>query len=111
MLYRLIDKLILIGLSVAALFLLFGNAAVGQSIVQKNEYTIACILLIVIVCLATEVLRSQYVSMGILICVGVLSYFLPETTTALPACVYGLLSDKKMEELFHRFHDPSITLS
>ena len=63
---------------------------------QRNEYTIACILLIVIVCLATEVLRNQYVSTVILIGVGVLSYFIPETTTALPACVYGLLSDKKM---------------
>lgn len=104
MLYRLIDKLILIGLSIAALFLLFRSNAGGQSILQKNEYTIACILLIVIVCLATEVLRSQYVSAGILICVGVLSFFVPETTTALPACVYGLLSDKKMEELLRRFH-------
>ena len=104
MLYRLIDKLILIGLSVAALFLLSGNGAGGQSMFQRNEYTIACILLIVIVCLATEVLRNQYVSTVILIGVGVLSYFIPETTTALPACVYGLLSDKKMEELLRQFH-------
>ena len=105
MLYRLIDKLILIGLSVASLFLLIGSAVGGRSIFRTNEYTIACILLIVIVCLTTEVLRSQYVSMGLVICVGVISFFVPETTTALPACVYGLLSDKKMEELLRQYHE------
>ena len=89
MVYRLIDKVILAGLSVAALFLLFGKAD-GRSIIQSNEFSIACVLAIVIALLVTEVFRNQYVSAGVLILAGVLAYFVPETGTAVPACVYGL---------------------
>ena len=104
MVYRLIDKLIIAGLSVASLFLLFVKAADGTSFLQKNEFTIACILAIVIVCLATEVIRNQYVSSGLLICMSVLTFFVPEAVTILPATVYGLFSDQKMDELFLRFN-------
>lgn len=88
----------------AALLLLFGNAD-GLSIVQSNEYTIACILAIVIAFLATEVFRHRFVSAGILIGAGVLAWFFPEIMTALPVCVYGLFSDSKMEEIFSKWHN------
>ena len=104
MVYRLIDKVILAGLSVAALFLLFGKAD-GRSIIQSNEFTIACVLAIVIALLATEVFRNQYVSAGVLILAGVLSYFVPETVTAVPACVYGLFSDSRIEEILTKWHN------
>ncbi|MBR5975287.1 MAG: hypothetical protein IK020_08900 [Clostridiales bacterium] len=104
MVYRLIDKIIIMGLSVTALFLLFGTSSDGKSLLQKNEFTIASILLIVIVCLTTEVLRNQYVSAGLLLVTAALTFVVPETVTALPASVYGIFSDKKMEDLVGKFY-------
>ena len=78
MVYRLIDKFILCGLSVAALFLLFGEGTGRYKIVQSNEFTVACVLGVVIAALFTEVFRNQYVSAGVLILAGALSFPVPE---------------------------------
>ena len=104
MVYRLIDKFILCGLSVAALFLLFGEESGRYTIVQNNEFTVACVLGIVIALLVTEVFRNQYVSAGVLILAGAMSFLIPEASIAIPAGVYGLFSDSKMEELLTKWH-------
>ena len=104
MVYRLIDKFILCGLSVAALFLLFGEESGRYTIVQNNEFTVACVLGIVIALLVTEVFRNQYVSAGVLILAGAMSFLIPEVSIAIPAGVYGLFSDSKMEELLTKWH-------
>ena len=104
MVYRLIDKFILCGLSVAALFLLFGEGTGRYKIVQSNEFTVACVLGVVIAALFTEVFRNQYVSAGVLILAGALSFPVPEASIALPVGIYGLFSDNKMEEFLTKWH-------
>jgi len=104
MVYRLIDKIILCGLSVAALLLLFGKGSGLRSSLSGNEFTVACVLAIVIALLATEVFRNPYVSSGILICAGVLSFFIPEAAAVLPGGVYGVFSDSRMEALLTKWH-------
>ena len=104
MVYRLIDKLILCGLSVAALFLLFGETSGRYKIVQNNEFTVACILGVVIALLATEVFRNAIVSSAILLGAGALSFFVPEAAIAIPAGVYGVFSDTRTEAILTKWH-------
>ena len=59
---------------------------------------------IVIALLVTEVFRNQYVSAGVLILAGAMSFLIPEASIAIPAGVYGLFSDSKMEELLTKWH-------
>jgi len=109
MIYRLIDKIIIAGLSVAALFYLLGRAPSGiRFFLETSEFAVGCILSIVIALLATEVFRSQYVSLTLVVIFAILTFWIPESVTLLPVCVYGIFSDKKMDEVLERYHEMRI---
>ena len=106
MIYRLIDKVIIAGLSVVALFLRGGGALAGvRGFPETNEFTIVGILAIVIVLLTTEIFRSQYVSISLLIVFAALTFWTPVAVTVLPVCVYGIFSDASLEEVMDRYHE------
>ena len=102
MVYRLIDKLIILVLSIAMLFLQFTSwEALDAAVVG------AC-LGVVILAMLTEVLRSHFASVILTVAACGLSYFVPEMSILLPVCAYGLFSDSSVEKVFEDYHSEKI---
>ena len=104
MINRLLDKSILAILS-AALILCFagsyGRFSLAPDIGTKE---VVSILVILIIGMAEEAVRSQIAGILLATGSGILAFFYPEMGVLVPICIYGLFSDSDSEKAFAKFH-------
>ncbi len=104
MIYRLIDKLIIVVLSVAVLFVSFDTGGAREI----RAAWVGAVLGAVILATLTEVVRSHIASVLLTLTAGVLAFFLPEMSILLPVSVYGLFSDTGTEAVFVDYHNEKL---